>query len=406
MRKSWLFLFSLVIISIIILFFSSFNNLFKQVQLGLDLQGGFEILYEVKPPYEGKGDLSQKELNKQTASILEDRINILGISEPNITVENSNHLRVQLPGVSDQNTAREFLNTGGNITIRDTKNNLIYSSKDFSEVKIDILPSNEVQVSIVFSENSNLQETTQEYQDQILVFWLDYVKGDSYKSEISKEDSKIFFHGPIQFTSSKGLSLSSDMTIDEAKVLRKTLASGDLPAPIIEVYSRSVGATLGKDSLSKSIVSALVALVFMFIFLILRYRLLGLISVISLICYTYVTVSLFLFFNGTLTLNGIAAFILGAGIAVDANIIIFERIKEQKEDKRFLTKLQISSRKAFVTIFDSNVTSLIAALGLFLFGASIVRGFAFMLVITIVSSLLTTVGLSNFLLYLIGKSKL
>jgi preprotein translocase subunit SecD len=398
-----------LILAIILTFSTTFVGLVKKVNLGLDLQGGFEILYKIHSPYEDKQGIPQEELNVQTASIIGDRIDILGVNKPDISIEGENYLRVQLPGISNKSEARTFLNTGGNITIRDKDNELLFSSKDFSEVGIDNPEDGVYYVTIGFASVDELREIVNQYNGETLVIWLDYTGQETYVEEISGESKKIIFHGTLSIPNNqsvKAVSLQSELTKKEVENLRRVLATGDLPAQLEEEYSRSVSAKFGEDSLKNVVTSGIIALALVFLFMLWRYRILGLLSIVSLLSYLYITVIIIVVYEITLTLTGLAALILGIGIAVDANILAFEEIKRSNQAKSLKTTLYPSLKKTVLTIIDANVTSLIAASGLFLFGAGIVKGFAVMLVVTMFTSFLTTVGLSFLLLHLLAFSEL
>lgn len=395
---------SITVILILTFMLSTYKNIADEVRLGLDLQGGFEILYEVEDPFEGRS-IEKEKLVKQTASIIRDRINLLGISEPVITIENKERIRVQLAGVDDQEEARDILSIGGNITFRDTENNLVLSSKDFSSVEVvEVSDGSSPQVTVEFRNSVDMKSITEKYEGETLVLWLDYVKGDTY----SESHSNVIFAGPVGLTwSYKDVALSGDFTQDEADKLAKVLSTGDLPAPINEVYSRSVSGQLGEKAFHNTLISCMVAIMLIFIFMIWKYRYLGAISVFCMVCYLYLTFAIFVFLEGVLTLTGLAAFILGLGMAIDASIITFERMKEIKRKHATFEQLVMeASNRSFITISDAQLTTLIAAAGLFVFGVGTVKGFAVMLIISIIAGFLTCYALLRLLLYMVGETRI
>ncbi|MGA9287595.1 MAG: protein translocase subunit SecD [Anaerobacillus sp.] len=407
MKKSWIISTTITISLIFLLFFTTSKNILDELKLGLDLQGGFEILYEVQDPYEGR-DIPEEELVKQMASLISDRINLLGISEPVIKIEDGDHIRVQLPGVKEQEEAREFISIGGNITVRDTDDNLVLSSHDFSSVEIAKTPANTYPtVNMNLKDSIDMKKITDKYENENLAFWLDYVKGDSYQKEKSKEDSKIFFDAKVRGTwSDSSTAISGDFTQEKAELIAKTISTGDLPAPLKEIYSQSVSGQLGEQALKNTFISGVIAVFLIFAFMIWRYRFLGLVSILCMLCYLYLTIGIFVFLEGVLTLTGLAAFILGLGMAVDATIITFERLKEQDDpDLSFEKRVMQASNRTFLTIADAHLTTLIAAAGLFLFGLGSVKGFATMLLISITAGFLTCYALLRLLLYMIGEAK-
>ncbi|WLR58965.1 protein translocase subunit SecD [Guptibacillus hwajinpoensis] len=409
MKKSWIISTSITIALIFLLIITTSKNILEELKLGLDLQGGFEILYEVQDPYEEK-NIPEEERVKQTAALISDRIDLLGISEPVITMEDEDRIRIQVPGVEDQKEAREFISIGGNITFRDTDDNLVLSSTDFKSVGIeqyskDIAPV----VTIEFGDSIDMRNVTKTYENQRLALWLDYVDGDAYIKEKAKEDSKILFEGHLEdaWAKNTGMAISGEFTQKEAELLSKALSTGDLPAPLEEISSQSVSGHLGEQALKNTMVAGIIAMTLIFLFMIWRYRWLGLLSILCMISYLYLAIGIFVFLEGVLTLTGLAAFILGLGMAIDATIITFERLKEI-EDRRLLFEERVmqASNRTFLTIADAHLTTLIAAAGLFVFGVGSVKGFATMLLISIVAGFLTCYALLRLLLYMIGETKL
>lgn len=409
MKKSWIISITITIALIFLLMISTSKNILEELKLGLDLQGGFEILYEVQDPYEEK-NIPEEELVKQTAALISDRIDLLGISEPVITIEDEDRIRIQVPGVKDQEEAREFISIGGNITFRDTEDNLVLSSTDFKSVGIE-QPSQDLApvVTIEFGDSIDMRNVTKTYEDQSLALWLDYVEGDTYLKEKAKEDSKIMFDGHIAeaWTINSGMAISGDFTPKEAELLSKALSTGDLPAPLEEISSHSVSGQLGEQALELTMIAGIIAMTLIFLFMIWRYRWLGLLSILCMIIYLYLAIGIFVFLEGVLTLTGLAAFILGLGMAVDATIITFERLKEIEDGSlSFEKRVMQASNRTFLTIADAHLTTLIAAAGLFIFGVGSVKGFATMLLISIVAGFLTCYALLRLLLYMIGETKL
>jgi protein-export membrane protein SecD len=200
--------------------------------------------------------------------------------------------------------------------------------------------------------------------------------------------------------------ISGNFSADEAKKLAQRLNAGALPVPVSLVSQTTVGATLGQEAVSKSLVAGLWGLLIVALFMILYYRLPGLLSVVALLVYTSISLALFKLFHITLTLAGITGFILSIGMAVDANILIFERLKEELRGGKDLMKgIQEGFNRAWTSIRDSNASSLITCAILFWFGSSIIKGFAVTLALGIVVSLFSAIIISRQLLLLVGKWK-
>nr|WP_237438535.1 MULTISPECIES: protein translocase subunit SecD [Bacillaceae] len=386
----------------------------KDIKLGLDLQGGFEVLYEVEPAQEGQ-ELSQDLLNS-TVSALYKRINVLGVSEPRITIEGEDRIRVQLAGVKDQNQARELLSTQAELTFRTTDDEEKMSGADLKEGAAKVVfDNNQPVVQVTLKDPEKFANITRDLSqlpqpDNRLVIWLDYEEGDSYKEEVSKPaDEQKFISDPAvnQVLSQNTVVISGPpFQLEEAENLKELLNAGSLPVQLEEIYSTSVGAQFGEQSLDKTVIAGFIGVGLIFLFMLFYYRLPGVIAVITLTTYIYLILVVFNWMNAVLTLPGIAALILGVGMAVDANIITYERIKEEiRSGKSVMSAFKAGGRRSFTTIFDANITTLIAASVLFAYGTSSVKGFAVMLITSIVVSFLTAVWGSRILLGLWVKSR-
>lgn len=388
------------------------KSIIKDIKLGLDLQGGFEVLYEVQPV---NGEKITKDTVANTAEALDERINVLGVSEPSIQIEDNNRIRVQLAGVEDQNQAREILSTQANLSFRDVDDKVRLDGSDLvsGSAKQTFNDQNQPIVSLKLKDRKKFYELTQNiYQmapQNQLVIWLDFEEGkDSYKKEAGKEDPKFLsapnVNKPIN---SDEVIIEGNFTVEEAQNLAKLLDAGALPVKLEEKYSTSVGAQFGQEALDKTITAGIIGIALIFLFMIVYYRLPGFIATVTLSVYLYLVLLLFELMNGVLTLPGIAAIILGVGMAVDANIITYERIKEEiRVGKPIKSAFQAGNKTSFLTILDANLTTLIAAAVLFYFGTSSVKGFATMLIISILVSFITAVWGSRVLLSLLVNSKL
>ncbi|WJP97016.1 protein translocase subunit SecDF [Macrococcus bovicus] len=418
-KRSRLVAFLLIAILLFSLIGGTVQKVMKDVNLGLDLQGGFEVLYQVKPL--DKGDKIDEEAVKATSKTLESRVNVLGVSEPKIQIEEGNRIRVQLAGVKNQNEARKILSTSANLTIRDANDKLLLSGKDLVQggakqgFKQD---TNEAAVSLKLKSASKFREVTEKVfkmTPNVMVIWMDFEEGkDSYKKELQREQegkqpkyvSAASVEQPIN---SENVEISGGFAGQDgllrAKQIADLLNSGSLPVKLDEVYSTSVGAQFGQDALHKTLLASAVGVGLIFLFMLFYYRLPGLIAVITLSAYIYLTMLAFNMINGVLTLPGIAALVLGVGMAVDANIIMYERIKDELRIGRSLKQAyQNGSQSSFLTIFDANITTVLAALVLFFFGVSSVKGFATMLLLAILMSFITSVFFTRLLMSLVVNS--
>ncbi|MEH6995252.1 protein translocase subunit SecDF [Neobacillus drentensis] len=381
------------------------TGILKDIKLGLDLQGGFEVLYEVTPAK--KGQEINKETLASTAEALDKRINVLGVSEPNIQIEGENRIRVQLAGVTDQNEAREILSTQANLTFRDANDRVMMDGADLAEngASQTFDENGAPSVSLKLKSADTFKKVTEEIvkmtPNNYLVIWLDFEEGkDSFKTEITKEDPK-FLSAPTvrEIFNQNTVSIVGSFTAEEAQELASLLNAGALPVKLKEVYSTSVGAKFGEQALNETVFAGIIGIAIIYLFMLVYYRFPGFIAVVTLSIYIYLVLLVFDWMNGVLTLPGIAALILGIGMAVDANIITYERIKEElKVGKSIKSAFQAGEKRAFTTILDSNLNGLISAAVLFFYGTSSVKGFATMLIVSILMSFLTAVYGSRLLL--------
>ncbi|RDI44117.1 protein translocase subunit SecDF [Falsibacillus pallidus] len=412
-KRSRIVAFILVILLFAGLAGATTQNILKNIKLGLDLQGGFEVLYQVEPAK--KGQKITKEVLQNTADALDRRINVLGVSEPSIQIEGNNRIRVQLAGVEDQNEARKILSTQANLTFRDVNDKVRLDGTDLvsGKAKQTFDDKNNPIVSLQLKDKDAFYNLTKDlsqkpYPDNKLVIWLDFEEGkDSYKAEAKKADPKFISDPQVSKPiNSSDVQITGNFTIDEAKNLASLLNAGALPVKLKETYSTSVGAKFGEQAMHKTILAGIIGISIIFLFMLFYYRIPGLVAVVTLSIYIYLILVIFDWMNGVLTLPGIAALILGVGMAVDANIITYERIKEEiKVGKSIRAAFQAGNKSSFMTILDANLTTILAGIVLFIYGTSSVKGFATMLIVSILASFITAVFGSRLLLGLLVNSR-
>ncbi|MEN8701132.1 protein translocase subunit SecDF [Bacillus infantis] len=411
-KRSRIVAFFLIVILIGSLMGGTTKNILNNIKLGLDLQGGFEVLYDVKTK---DGKKATKEVLNSTAEALDRRVNALGVNEPIIQIEGDNRVRVQLAGVKDQNQAREMLSTEANLSFRDVNDREMMNGSDLVEggAKQTFDENGKPSVSLTLKSAEKFKEVTQEIvnmgaPNNLLVIWLDYEEGDSFKEESQKEDPKYLSAPQVsQVFNQDTVSIVGNFSLEEAKTLSSLLKAGALPVELTEEYSTSVGAKFGEDAMQKTITGGIIGILVIFLFMIAFYRFPGFIATITLSIYIYLILLVFDWMNGVLTLPGIAALILGVGMAVDANIITYERIKEElKVGKSVKSAFQAGNKNSLSTILDANITTILAAVVLFLYGTSSVKGFATMLILSILASFITAVYGSRLLLGLWVNSRI
>lgn len=386
----------------------------KGISLGLDLQGGFEILYEVEPAKDG--DEIDREALLSTVGALDNRVNALGVSEPNIQIEGEDRIRVQLAGVKDQQKAREILSTQAKLTFRDVNDNILMDGTDLANggAKQTFDEYGKPSVSLKLKSADKFRDVTKKVSSMppptnLMVIWLDFEEGvDSYQAEAAKPNPKYLSAATVDqvFNQAEVSIVGGNFTVESAKDLAKLLNAGALPVDLEELYSTSVGANFGEQALQKTIFASAIGIALIFLFMLVYYRLPGLVAVLMLGLYIFLTLLVFNWMHAVLTLPGIAALVLGVGIAVDANIITYERLKDElRIGKSMMSAYRSGNQRSLSTILDANITTLAAAGVLFVYGNSSVKGFATSLIVSILVGFITNVYGSRFLLGLLIKSR-
>ncbi|BDH62411.1 protein translocase subunit SecDF [Lysinibacillus sp. PLM2] len=404
-------------VAIVVVLFAAMGATVKgvldDVKLGLDLQGGFEVLYQVEPLKEGQ-DITPDVVTDTTTALL-NRIDQFGVSEPSVQIEGEDRIRVQLAGLDDQSSARELLSSTANLSFRDVNDNLLLDGTDLVEGGAAAsFDQNRPIVTLTLKDASKFADVTRKVASMpqgqnLLVVWLDFEEGvDSYVQEVLKPEEQQKFvsvAGVDEVLNTTNVMISGSFTVQETKDIASVLNAGALPVKLTEIYSTSVGAQFGDQALKSTVYASIVGVLIIFAFMILYYRLPGFISVITLTVFTYLVLWVFNGIGAVLTLPGIAALVLGIGMAVDANILTAERIKEElRVGKSVKEAYQLGSKQSLTAIIDAQLTTLLAAAVLFYFGTSSVKGFATTLMISIVLSFVTAVWLSRILLGLLVKS--
>ncbi|EFM09336.1 protein-export membrane protein SecD [Paenibacillus curdlanolyticus YK9] len=368
-------------------------GLVNDIRLGLDLKGGFEVLYEASP-MEGGEKVTPSSL-KETRKSLEARIDKKGIAEPEITTEGSNRIRVKLAGVTDEDEVRDMLKKPVNLTFRSGANRdkIELNGTDFVQNGAAIQRDefgNPI-ITIKLKDAKKFEEITKRLTGQELAIFL---------------DDELLSAPKVNYTISGGTAqISGNYTTEEATKLKDTINLGALPLKLTEKYTQSVGAKLGQQSLHQTVEAGLIGSAIILVFLVILFRIPGVIAGITVVSYVWLLLLVFIMMNATLTLPGIAAFVLGVGMAVDANIIMYERIKEEiRSGKSLLSSLKAGSKNSLRTIMDANITNIIASVVLYVIGNGAIRGFALTMIFSILVSILTNIFFSRFLIHLLIRS--
>lgn len=394
-KRSRIVAFFLIALLIFAAMGTTSKGILKDIKLGLDLQGGFEVLYEVKPL---SGEKITPEVLRATVSSLERRVNVLGVSEPNIQIEGKDRIRVQLAGVKDQNNAREILSTQAKLSFRDYNDKEMMTGADLKEGGAkQTFQDNKPVVEVTLKDVNKFKEITQkissmERPTNVLAIWLDFEEGKDSIKDTSSQDNMISAPAVSEVFNTNKVFITGQFTLEEAKELAALLNAGALPVDLKEKYSTSVGAQFGAGALNDTVFAGIIGIALVFIFMLVYYRFPGFIAVVTLSIYLFLTLLVFDWMNAVLTLPGIAALVLGVGMAVDANIITYERIRDElKLGRSVKAAYKEGTKNSLATITDANLTTLLAAAVLFYYGTSSVKGFATTLIISILMSFITAV---------------
>lgn len=411
-KKSLNFISVLVcILSITILSICIIPKIFTSITKGLDLAGGFEILYQISNAEEGK-EITSEEVENTYRTMLR-RIDKLGVSEPEIIIEGNDKIRVKLAGITDPDEARDYITIAGELSFRDSSDNKLMDKSVLADsgAKISQDSNGRPAVLLNIKDKDKFYEVTDSISkttDKTIVIWLDYDKsqGDSYKTAKCGDfeninEAKCLSAATVSEGFSSNVIIQGNFTEEQVKTLVDLINSGSTNVKFKEISSKTVGSEFGINSLEKTEVAGIIGILLIVVFMILIYRFSGFIASSSIILYTLSVFTIFYLIEGVLTLPGIAALVLGIGMAIDACVITSERIKEELKKGRSLKTAFINGNKqSFSSILDSNITTLIVAVILFAFGESSVKGFATMLIINIIMTMFIIIFINRFIMKL------
>lgn len=391
----------------------------KGIHYGIDLQGGFEILYNIEPLK--KGDtVTEDDLDKTYKAIV-NRIDTLGVSEPVISFEGNDLIRIQLPGLKNEEEARQRIGTTAVLSMRDTEDNLLLSSDVFGRGGATLEQNSKTfqyQVKLDIKDTEKFYEITKKISkkpngENLIVIWLDFVEGlDSYENEKTTcgkdANMKCISSAYVnEALNSNSVVIEGSFTKEEAQNLVDLINSGSLPTKLTEEATpKSVSPSFGSDTIKKTGIAGIITFALITVILVVKYRLSGIVASVCLFVYALLVFVVFNLVGGVLTLTGIAALVLGIGMAVDSIIISNSRVHDELlKGKKLREAFKDGNKSSLGAIIDANITTFIAGVVLYIFGESSVKGFATMLIITIFVTVLCTVILYRVLLELFVNSK-
>ncbi|MFN8487681.1 MAG: protein translocase subunit SecD [Caldilineaceae bacterium] len=393
------------------------------LKLGLDLRGGTQVLLQAKLP---EGQAVPDGAIQAARSIVENRVNGLGVSEAVVQAQGSNRLIVELPGVSNPDQAVETLRSTGQLEFIDPEGvnlgqGMVINTTNRPTAAKDLAKTNGITTTQASSSNpypdkvfktvmtGDILRSAAATQNQFNQWQIDFELtsagstkfGDYTRTHIGQPlvivlDGRVLSAPTIQAVITDRGQITGRFTHTEADSLAVQMRYGALPVPLEVIDKRTIGASLGQDSLERSLRAGILGLAAVCIFMLVLYRLPGALACVALLFYIIFNLSIFKLIPVTLTLPGVAGFILSIGIAVDANILIFERMKEELRNGRPIrAAIEAGFSRAWPAIFDSNASTVITCMVLFwfgsTFGASIVKGFAITLAIGVLLSMFSAV---------------
>jgi len=377
-------------------------------KLGLDISGGMQVVLEAKDTEKVKVN---PEVMQSIISVVRNRVDGLGVAEPVIQKKGDRQIVVELPGIEDPDRARAMIGKTAHLKFQE------------QAAPQAVQPGTPAAPAWVDTglDGSMLRSAKAEPNPGMGGGWVVTIKFDPQGAKLFGEITSRNVGRPVAMVlddtiiSAPNVNepilngdavISGNFTAKEAQDVAVQLNAGALPVPLEEIENRTIGPTLGSDTVSAAIKAGVIGFALIIVFMIAYYRLPGVISSIALGIYGVLLLAIFHLIPVTLTVPGIAGFILSIGMAVDANILIFERTKEELLRGRSLySAIEIGFKRAFTAIFDSNSTTLLTCAVLYIFGTGLVRGFALTLALGVIVSLFTAITVTRVLLYQVLSNK-
>lgn len=373
------------------------------IKLGLDIKGGVYVVMEAQTDLTGD---ELRELMEQTQAVIEERINQMGLSEPVVTIEGEKRIRVELPGADNAEEAIEQIGRTAQLQFALADGTIVLDGGNVKDASTGTAEEGGYAVNLKFdSEGADLfaQATTTAYSGTVT----SAIQGMDNKAIMIVLDGQIISAPTVKNPITGGeCQITGGFSQEEAANLAALIRGGALPVELKEITSSVQTAKIGYNALENSIMAGFIGIILIFILMVIGYRILGLAADLALALYVVIILNVMALVGSVLTLPGIAGIILSIGMAVDANVVIFARIREEIMGGRSI-RLAVNNgfKRAMKTVIDSQVTTLIAAVILYQIGTSTVKGFAWTLMIGILVSLLTAVLVTRLFVEIIAESK-
>ena len=368
------------VVIIVAVFFTFVSPLAMSIRQGLDLQGGTHVVLEAEDTPEATVN---EDAMERVVRIMEKRVNELGLAEPIVQRQGERRIIIELPGIKDPDKAIQVIGKTAMLEFKTEEGETVLTGTDLKDAR---------------------EQTDQQGQNVVGL----EVRAEKFATLTSQNVGRtiaILLDGEVltaprvneAITGGKAV-ITGNKTLEEAHNLAILLRSGSLPVKVNIIETRTVGPTLGQDSKDKSVFAFTIGLGAVVLFMALFYRLSGVVADISLMAYVVILLFVLKLLDATLTLPGVAGIILSIGMAVDANVLIFEHFKEEYlSGKTLRLSMDAGFSRAFTTIFDSNITTIIASAVLFCFGTGSIRGFAITLGLGVIISMFTAITLTQFM---------
>jgi protein-export membrane protein SecD len=377
-----------------------------ETKLGLDLEGGLRVEYQALPAGGKAPDAAALNIIR---TIIENRVNGSGVAEPVITTQGTDRVVVELPGVSDPEAIRRLVGTTGRLDFVPIPSTATPPPENTEISYPSLFSGDQVESATIGSDQTGQRTVNFVLKPAGQKLFAEHTAAHVGEYFAITLDGKVISaprinepipNGQVQI-SAGGL---GGFSLKAATDLVTVLKYGSLPYPILELSNENISATLGSEFLHQSLLAGAIGILLVLVFMLIHYRLPGLVAGIALIYYALFVLAIFRLIPVTLTLAGIAGFVLSVGMAVDANILIFERSKEElRLGKSLPAAIEAGFSRAWNSILDSNVSSLITATILYLFGSSVIRGFALVLIIGVLVSMFTAIVVTRTILRFIVR---
>ncbi|MDD3852811.1 MAG: protein translocase subunit SecD [Syntrophomonadaceae bacterium] len=384
-KNTSIFIVALAVVTLGLLLYFTSQPLLNNINLGLDLRGGLRVVLQAE---ENEGEKLTADTIQKAIGILRNRVDSLSVKETTVYPQGEDRVVIEIAGEDDPEAAVKILSNTAQLEFYDESGNMLLTGKNLKNAEARMTGDGQTAEILLEFDKEGIQlfaaaTTANIGKPLVIVLDGEAISAPTVKAAITDGNAVI----------------EGQFTAKEAEDLAILLRSGALPVTLEILEKRSIGPTLGADSLEKSLKAGLIGLIAILIFMIGYYRLPGIIAALSLALYALLVVTSMVLLGSVWTLPGIAGFVLSIGMAVDANIIIYERIKEElRLGKTLVASIESGFNRAFTAILDSNITTLITAGVLMYFGTGPIKGFAVTLSIGIVMSMLVVLTFTRYML--------